>query len=149
MCANTDLQKKIHKKLEMTYVGEIYVDTDNKNGGLRFSDIPREFQEKTCLVYIWVRCSGKCKPSEVMYVGMAGGTLSARFAQHLGGFRGGSGPGKRLADNIREVLKGGDEICIYARASPPITLWGQEVCSNCVEERAIIRLLEPAWNKQK
>ena len=111
MGVNTDLKNQI-AGLGMTCCGKIYED-EIKWLRVPKGNIPCEFKETTGLVYMWVRCSDNCEPLKVMYVGQAGGTLLKRLKQHESGFRH-SVTGESHAENIREEIGNGFEICVYS-----------------------------------
>ncbi len=157
MCAKPNLEETILKTLAMKPIGKIYEDPERKdsngNNWLRLpyipNDEPNDAEKKVGFVYIWVRCSGRCKPEQVMYVGKTGLTLRGRFNQQEQGFRPSddeSKAGRQNEQRIREVRKNGDEICVYARAAMPITVWGEALTSCELEEQALIDFLKPVWN---
>lgn len=100
--------------------------------------------EENGWVYAWAEVSeGKYS---VVYVGMAGKTLRARFAQHNGGFKR-SVTGKAHAKRFLDGFRSEKQYVVFARKSGVATILDEEnIPLQVVEELALIKKFSPPWN---
>jgi hypothetical protein len=91
-------------------------------------------------VYMWI-VETKGKPSQVLYIGKAGTTISLRVLQHTSGFKGTSRSkiGESNAAKLVSLLKKKAKISLYVRHSQRMKILDQKNISLCdVEEKALI-----------
>jgi hypothetical protein len=98
-------------------------------------------------VYIWVEVEVTKK--SIVYIGKAGRRMEARVHQHHGGFRGGSKCGKAHSARILEGLENNKQYEVYVRKSQDIDVFLESICICESEEKALIKKINPHWNKQK
>ncbi|MBO6523199.1 MAG: hypothetical protein JJ971_05180 [Balneolaceae bacterium] len=123
--------KSFLEKFSFFEAGEIVLSDDK----LSFNYLNRSLQKG--FVYIWVE---KFESTySIVYIGKAGKTLHARFSQHKGGFNGGSVTGRKNGVLIKNGISLGKRYLIYARKSPLIEVFGEQVPSESIEEIALIK----------
>ena len=98
-------------------------------------------------IYLWLTPIDS-ENYTVLYCGKAGYGAHRRMTQHAGGFKH-SGTGQSNQDFIRQVLKSGKPIHVYARESATEIVFGVRVSLYSVEEEAMCDAYSPLWNRAK
>ena len=121
--------KDFIEKFKFTRVGQII-----GNGSAVAFQLDKEYEpsksnvtflaEKNGGLYLWVKAKRKT-PQDILYIGMTRQTLNKRFGNHVQGAKGKLkengrvGTGQKNADHLKDILRSGDKVLLYARG--PIT----------------------------
>lgn len=100
---------------------------------------------KRASVYVWV-ANKAGSDYRVLYVGKAGKGVHLRCTQHVGGFVN-SGTGRKNASELKRYLNDGYDVCVYARESSVMEIFGETVSLYSAEEDALCAALSPVMNR--
>lgn len=96
-------------------------------------------------VYVWV-ANKASSDYRVLYVGKAGKGVHLRCSQHMDGFVN-SGTGRKNASELKRYLNDGYDVCVYARESNVMEIFGETVSLYSAEEDALCAVLSPVMNR--